>query len=152
MVIAAAAAVRAEADPQLLYAGYPYGLGVPLVYHALPAIAAGCRNNEGAVVPCAYGSLPALAVAAPAEAEAPAVEAERKKREAEPVAEATAEAAADPEADPWYYYSGLYGHHLGYHGYRPFTYSYAPYTYAHRKSFYLICFFFKFPLFTLRLP
>jgi len=45
-----------------------------------------------------YGLLPAVTPAAAEEA--PAVEAERKKREAE--------AEADPEADPWLYYSGLH--------------------------------------------
>merc|ERR1711970_1305856 len=64
------------------YTGYPYAgvYGYPYVYHGLP-----------------------LAVAAPAaaaEEEAPAVEAERKKHEAEP--------EADPEADPWYL---TYGYH-----------------------------------------
>merc|ERR1712082_587625 len=62
--------------------GYPYsgltytGLG----YHGLGYLP--------------YGLLPA------ATEEAPAVEADRKKREAE--------AEADPEADPWLYYSGLH--------------------------------------------
>lgn len=45
----------------------------------------------------------------------------RKKREAE----AEPEAEADPEADPWYFYSGYGGYHLGY----AHTYA-APYTYA----------------------
>merc|ERR1711936_172079 len=65
--------------------GYPYAYagytGYPFVYgHGLP--------------------LTVAAPAATAEEEAPAVEAERKKREAEP--------EADPEADPWYL---TYGYH-----------------------------------------
>merc|ERR1711953_429176 len=42
-------------------------------------------------------------------------------------------AHAPPEADPWLYYSGLYGHHgYGYgYNYAPLTYTYAPYTYSH---------------------
>merc|ERR1712121_487932 len=132
LVVAVAAYAKAEADPgfaysighvPLTYAHAPVAYGAPLVY-AAPA--AGCRNSEGKFVPCAQGSyfgyVP-IAAAAPAE-EAPAVESERKKREAEADPEAAAE--ADPEADPWLYYSGLYGHHgygLGYH--------YAPLTYSH---------------------
>merc|ERR1712088_174465 len=126
LVLAVAAYVRADADP-----GFAYSVGhLPLAYAHAPLVytaahapvvytapAAGCQNSEGKFVPCAQGSyfgyVPVAAAAAPAEA-APAVEAERKKREAE--AEPTAEAEADPEADPWLYYSGLYGHH-GYGGY-----------------------------------
>merc|ERR1719244_1741499 len=52
---------------------------------------------------------------------------EKRDAEAEPVADA----AADPEADPWLYYSGLYGHGYAYGHYAPLTYSYAPYTYSH---------------------
>jgi len=140
LVVAVAAYAKAEADPgfaysighvPLTYAHAPVAYGAPLVY-AAPA--AGCQNSEGKFVPCAQGSyfgyVPIAAAAAPAE-EAPAVESERKKREAEADPEAAAE--ADPEADPWLYYSGLYGHHgygLGYH-YAPLTYTYAPYTYSH---------------------
>merc|ERR1711981_90127 len=139
LVLAVVASAMAEADP-----GFAYSVGhLPLAHSHAPspvvytvaAPAAGCQNSEGKFVPCAQGSyfgyVPVAAAAAPAEA-APAVEAERKKREAE--AEPTAEAEADPEADPWLYYSGLYGHHgYGYGGYHyaPLTYSYAPYTYSH---------------------
>merc|ERR1712002_1406078 len=121
LVVAVAAYAKAEADPgfaysighvPLTYAHAPVAYGAPLVY-AAPA--AGCQNSEGKFVPCAQGSyfgyVP-IAAAAPAE-EAPAVESERKKREAEADPEAAAE--ADPEADPWLYYSGLYG--LGHYGY-----------------------------------
>merc|ERR1711970_89805 len=86
-----------------------------LLVLAVAAPAAGCQNSEGKFVPCAQGSyfgyVPVAAAAAPAE-EAP---------------------AADPEADPWLYYSGLYGHHgYGYgYNYAPLTYTYAPYTYSH---------------------
>merc|ERR1712168_1307794 len=144
LVLAVVAYVKAEADPAFVYStagviphvlpytAYPY-------VHAVP-LAAGCTNNDGAVVPCAHGLVApvvAAAAAAPAAAEAEAVETVAK-REAEPVAEATAEAdaEADPEADPWLYYSGLYGHGYGYHGYAPFAYSYAPYTYSHVYSHY----------------
>merc|ERR1711936_1507843 len=77
-VVALVAGVRAEAeaDPQLLYSGI-----YPGVYsHAIHAPVV--KSVE----------------AKPAEAKAPAVEAERKKREAEPVAEAVADAAPDAEA------------------------------------------------------
>merc|ERR1712025_1125073 len=131
LVVAVAAYAKAEADPgfaysighvPLTYAHAPVAYGAPLVY-AAPA--AGCQNSEGKFVPCAQGSyfgyVPIAAAAAPAE-EAPAVESERKKREAEPASEADPEAAAeaDPEADPWLLYGGW-----GYGGYH-----YAPYTYA----------------------
>merc|ERR1711997_423221 len=150
LVLAVAASAKAEADP-----GFAYSVGhLPLAYshvaspvvysapspvvYTVAAPAAGCQNSEGKFVPCAQGSyfgyVPVAAATAPAEA-APAVEAERKKREAEP----TAEAEADPEANPWLYYSGLYGHHgYGYGGYHyaPLTYSYAPYTYSHVYNHY----------------
>merc|ERR1711892_90120 len=160
LVIAVAAYAKAEAEAK---PGFAYSIGhLPLAYtHAAPALtyavphvnpvvytlglpAAGCQNSEGAFVPCAQGSyfgyVPVAAAAAPVEA-APAVEAERKKREAEaePTALAEADAEADPEADPWLYYSGVYGGHLGYGGYshyRPLTYSYAPYTYSHVYNHY----------------
>merc|ERR1712203_783153 len=152
LVLAVAAYVKADADP-----GFAYSVGhLPLAYaHAAPLVytaahapvvytapAAGCQNSEGKFVPCAQGSyfgyVPVAAAAAPAE-EAPAVEAERKKRDADADADATAEAEANPEADPWLYYSGLYGHHgYGYGGYHyaPLTYSYAPYTYSHVYNHY----------------
>merc|ERR1739838_859259 len=124
LVIAVAAYAKAEAEAK---PGFAYSIGhLPLAYaHAAPAItyavphvnpvvyalplpAAGCQNSEGAFVPCAQGSyfgyVPVAAAAAPAEA-APAVE-------AEPTALAEADAEADPEADPWLYYSGVYGGHL----------------------------------------
>merc|ERR1711973_908487 len=143
LVLAVAAYVKAEADPAFVYstAGViphvlPYAhVAYPYV-HAAP-LAAGCTNNDGALVPCAHGLVAPVvaAAAAPAAAEAEAVETVAK-REAKPVAEATAEAdaEADPEADPWLYYSGLYGY--GCHGYAPFAYSYAPYTYSHVYSHY----------------
>merc|ERR1712241_1560255 len=148
LVLAVVAYVKAEADPAFVYstagviphvlpyAAYPY-------VHAVP-LAAGCTNNDGAVVPCAHGLVApvvAAAAAAPAAAEAEAVETVAK-REAEPVAEATAEAdaEADPEADPWLFYSGLYGHGYGYHGYAPFAYTHVyshyglPYAYHGKRS------------------
>merc|ERR1711931_488485 len=102
LVLAVAAYTKADADP-----GFAYSVGhLPLAYshvaspvvysapspivYTVAAPAAGCQNSEGKFVPCAQGSyfgyVP-VAAAAPAE-EAPAVESERKKREAE----------ADPEA------------------------------------------------------
>merc|ERR1712038_963687 len=143
LVLAVAAYVKAEADPAFVYstAGvlphvYPYA-AYPYVHHALP-LAAGCTNNDGALVPCAHGLVAPVVAAAPVAAEAEAEVESVAKREAEPVAEATAEAdaEADPEADPWLYYSGLGYHHLGYHGYAPFAYSYAPYTYSHAYAHY----------------
>merc|ERR1719443_182305 len=127
LVFVAAVSAAPEADPLT----FAYSVGTPLVYtHAAAPLvtpvqylvpAVGCRNNEGALVPC-NGAVPFLTTA-PA-AEEPAVEAvDRKRREAEP--EAEAEAEADPEADPWLYYSGL-------HSYAPYTYSYGfPYAYRH---------------------
>merc|ERR1712241_1214984 len=115
LVLAVVAYVKAEADPAFVYstagviqhvlpyAAYPY-------VHAVP-LAAGCTNNDGAVVPCAHGLVA-------------------------PVVAAAAAAPAAPEADPWLFYSGLYGHGCGYHGYAPFAYSYAPYTYSHVYSHY----------------
>merc|ERR1711979_137175 len=116
LVVAVAAYAKAEADPgfaysighvPLTYAHAPVAYGAPLVY-AAPA--AGCQNSEGKFVPCAQGSYFGYV----------------------PIPAAAAE--ADPEADPWLYYSGLYGHHgYGYGGYHyaPLTYTYAPYTYSH---------------------
>merc|ERR1712027_21481 len=138
LVLAVAAYVKAEADPALVYstAGvYPYAAlpyaAYPYVHHAVPLLKAGCTNDQGVVVPCAHGGLVApvvaAAAAAPAEEAAEAVESV-EKREAEPAAEAT----ADAEADPWLYYSGLYGHHA----YAPFAYSYAPFAYRHAYSYY----------------
>merc|ERR1712038_1370557 len=141
LVLAVAAYARAEADPGFVYSvgAAPLVYHHPLAYHHVPlvyAAAAGCRNNEGSVVPCAHGVLPALApLAAAAEEAVVSVE----KREAEPTAEADAE--ADPEADPWLYYHGLgyaghhygYGYHglgLGYAGYAGYA-GYHPYAYHH---------------------
>merc|ERR1712084_148554 len=123
LVLAVAASVSAEADPQLLY-------NLPLAYHHAPLVyhhplvytaPVGCQNNEGAAVPCAHGVLPygLVPAGAPAAAEDDAEAAVSvEKREAEPTAEADAE--ADPEADPWLYYHGLgYAAHpygYGYYG------------------------------------
>merc|ERR1711997_1326342 len=94
LVAAAMAEAEAEADPAVFYAGayggFPYGYGLsgyagyagyPYTYgYGLPAYtyAAGCRNNNGALVPCAHGAVAAHVVA---------------KRE------------ADSEADPAYFVS-----------------------------------------------
>merc|ERR1711878_103023 len=105
LVLAVAAYAKAEARPGFAYhVGHPLTYAhLPLAYHHAPLVYAapvGCRNNDGALVPCAQGVLPALAplhvAAAPvAEAEDEAV-VSVEKREAE--AESTAE--ADAEADP----------------------------------------------------
>merc|ERR1711992_165887 len=122
LVLAVAAYAKAEADPgfayhvgPLAYAHYPVAAyHHPLVYTA----AAGCRNNEGALVPCAHGVLPTLAYGlVPAVAAAPAAE-------------------ADPEADPWYAYYAAHPYAYGFGGYYPHAYSYAPYTYSHVYSHY----------------
>merc|ERR1711892_1527770 len=144
LVLALAAYTKAEAEadpgfaytighaPALTYA-VPHAVAPALTY-AVPhvyTVPAGCQNSVGAFVPCAQGSfgiVPVAAAAAPAaEAEAAPAVVSVEKREAEATAEAEAE--ADPEADPWLYYSGLYGGHgYGYSHYAPLTYSYAPYT------------------------
>merc|ERR1712156_1375166 len=134
LAVAAYAKAEAEADPGFVYSTGALPLAPALTYAYNPVVytvpAAGCQNSEGAFVPCAqgnyFGYVPIAAAAAPA-----VEEAERKKREAE----AEPEAEADPEADPWLYYSGLYGHGYGY-GYAPLTYSYAPYTYSHVYNHY----------------
>merc|ERR1712088_543219 len=100
LVLAVAAYVKADADP-----GFAYSVGhLPLAYAHAPLV------YTAAHAPVVYTA----AAAAPAE-EAPAVEAERKKRDAD--ADATADADANPEADPWLFYSGLYGHHGYGYGY-----------------------------------
>merc|ERR1712083_60401 len=150
LVLAVAASVSAEADPQLLYNLPLTYHHAPLAYHHVPLVytapAVGCRNNDGNLVPCAHGVLPTYAaLAAPVEAAAePADEAvvsvEKREAVAEPTAEADAE--ADPEADPWLYYHGLgyaarpygygyYGHHLGYYGHHLGYAAYHPYAYSH---------------------
>merc|ERR1712203_125761 len=150
LVLAVAAYAKAEADPGFAYhVGHPltYAHHYPLAYHHTPlvyaAAAAGCTNNEGALVPCAHGVLPTLPYFGVVPAAAPAAEAEDEavvsveKREA--TAEPEADAEADPEADPWYaYYAAhpyTYAGYGGYH-YAPHAYSYAPYTYASVYSHY----------------
>merc|ERR1711962_107407 len=145
LAVAAYAKAEAEADP-----GFVYSVGhAPLVFNTLPyaplayhhplvyTAAAGCRNNEGSLVPCAHGVLPALAPlavapAAPAAAEDDAVVSVEKRE-----ATAEAEAEADPEADPWlaYYAAHPYAYGYGYH-YAPHAYSYAPFSYAGVYSHY----------------
>ena len=141
LVIALAACAKgdAEADPGFVYSvGHlPIALvavAPALTYATVPVTytvpAAGCQNSEGAFVPCnggQYFGLVPVAAAPAAEDDAPEVSVEKRDAEAEPVADV----AADPEADPWLYYSGLYGHGYGYGHYASLTYSYAPYTYSH---------------------
>merc|ERR1711892_161562 len=127
LVLALAAYTKAEADPGFAYSighapaltyAVPHAVAPALTYavpHAAPALTyavphvftlpTGCQNSEGAFVPCAQGSYGVVPVAAAAAAPA-------------------AEAEADPAADPWLYYSGLYGGHgYGYSHYAPLTYS-----------------------------
>merc|ERR1711910_236406 len=125
LVLAVAAYAKAEADPGFAYhVGHPltYAHHYPLAYHHTPLVytaAAGCTNNEGALVPCAHGVLPTLPYygVLPAVAAAP---------------------AAEPEADPWYAYYAAHPYaYAGYGGYyAPHAYSYAPYTYSHVYSHY----------------
>ena len=90
----------------------------------------GCRNVQGAEVPCALPSLvPAAAgdvVAVPAEP----TETKRKRRSAE--AEAEADPEAVPEADPWLYYSHVpaYPYHFAPPVYTPYHFP-APLHYLH---------------------
>merc|ERR1739848_757539 len=178
-VVALVAGVRAEAeaDPQLLYSGiypgvYSHAIHAPVVQsvevkpaevktvpltYTLPYAGAFPYTYGAYPFHFPYGLVPAIK---PAEAEAPAVEAERKKREAEPVAEP--DAAPDAEADPWFAYSGYHPYAYGYHpyaayhpvvktikpvetkvikaptytysynhAYHPYTYGYAGYPYAY---------------------
>merc|ERR1712193_50654 len=119
LVLAVAAYAKAEADPgfayhvgPLAYAHYPVAAyHHPLVYTA----AAGCTNNDGALVPCAHGVLPPLPYGLVA---------------------AAPDAEADPEADPWYAYYAAHPYAYGFGGYYPHAYSYAPYTYGHVYSHY----------------
>ena len=156
----AAVSAAPEAGPQfayavgsspLVYAEAPY----PLVHHAVQYTvpATGCRNDAGAIVPCA-GAVPfvapiaapfAVPVAAPAAVNEPAVDepavvVERKRREAE--AEPEAAADADAEADPWLLYGGYgyaapYAYH-GYSGYSPYAYHggyYGHYAHAYAHPY-----------------
>merc|ERR1712179_598356 len=123
LVLAVAAYAKAEADPGFAYhVGHPltYAHHYPLAYHHTPLVytaAAGCTNNEGALVPCAHGVLPTLPYygVLPAVAAAPAA-----------------------EADPWYAYYAAHPYAYGGYGgyYAPHAYSYAPYTYSHVYSHY----------------
>ena len=122
-MLAVAAYAKAKAGPfdPLSYAAYhPLANHHPLVFAAPD----GCRDNDGALFPCASGVLPALAPLSVPAAEAESV----GKREAE----------ADPEADPWYAYYAAHPYaYAGYGGYyAPHAYSYAPYTYSHVYSHY----------------
>ena len=125
-MIALFGAVQAEADPGFVYnVGYPHAYGLPLVYtHPVAYANNVCKNEAGAVVPCALGVAhgsgvynfadapvglhPVLgavgaAPVAPAAAEADAV-VSVEKREAE--AEAEADPEAEAAADAWYAYYG----------------------------------------------
>merc|ERR1712168_1266929 len=141
LVLAVAAYAKAEAEPGFVYhSGHPLTYALPLAYHHQPlvyAAAAGCRNHEGSLVPCAHGVLPALSVV-PAVASAPAAEAEDEAVVSVEKREATAEAdaEADPEADPWYAYYAAHPYAYGFGGYYPHAYSYAPYAYGHVYSHY----------------
>merc|ERR1719443_863906 len=125
LVFVAAVSAAPEADPLT----FAYSVGTPLVYtHAAAPLvtpvqylvpAVGCRNNEGALVPC-NGAVPFLTTVP-----------------------AAAEAEADPEADPWLYYSGLhsyapYTYSYGFpYAYRHAAYAYAPYSAYHYAAPYI---------------
>merc|ERR1712010_71247 len=142
---------EAEADPGFVYTvGYhPPVYGLPLVYtHPVAYANNVCKNEAGAVVPCAspvaVGSgvynfadapvglhpvVPGVAPVAPAAAEADAVVSVEKR-------EAEAEAEAEAAADAWYAYYGRpayygYGYGLGgyYGGYAGYYGGYAGYGY-----------------------
>merc|ERR1711997_1096002 len=118
LVLAVAAYAKAEADPGFAYhVGHPltYAHHYPLAYHnpVVYTAAAGCTNNDGALVPCAHGVLPTVAAAPAAEAEDEAVVSVEKRE-----ATAEADAEADPEADPWYAYYAAHPYaYAGYGGY-----------------------------------
>merc|ERR1712215_629085 len=92
LVVALVAGVHGDADPQLLLAGYPLVYGAHHVVHTpvVKAVEVKPVTYAGHTYPYVFGHGLPLTGAAPAavEEEAPAVESERKKREAE----------ADPEA------------------------------------------------------
>merc|ERR1719495_1321454 len=95
----------ADADPQLLLAGSPLVYGAHHLVHTpvVKFVEPEPVTYLGHTYPYVFGHglpLTGAAPAEPVEEEAPAVESERKKREAEP--------EADPEADPWYL---AYGYH-----------------------------------------
>merc|ERR1712037_640947 len=153
----------AEADPAFAYTiGHPHVYGVPLVYThpVLPVAYANnvCKNEAGAVVPCAspvavgsgvynfadapVGLHPVVpgvvgaAPVAPAAAEADAV-VSVEKREAE--AEAEADPEAEAAADAWYAYYGrpaYYGGYYGYRGYYGLPYGYGYYAHGGRPYSY----------------
>merc|ERR1712055_439626 len=104
LVVALVAGAHADADPQLLLAGYPLVYGAYHVVHTpvVKAVEVKPVTYAGHIYPYVFGHGLPLTGAAPAavEEEAPAVESERKKREAEP--------EADPNADPLYL---TYGYH-----------------------------------------
>ncbi len=138
-----------EADPAFAYSVgaplvYTHAVHAPVVYsaavhHPLVYAAAGCRNDAGALVPCAQGvlpyvTLPAVAAAAaeePAAEEAAAVVEARKKREADadPAILASSTVVKNPApvvqyvaAHPYAAY-GLYGYpYAAYHGAYPYLY------------------------------
>merc|ERR1712010_447544 len=154
---------EAEADPGFVYTvGYhPPVYGLPLVYtHPVAYANNVCKNEAGAVVPCAspvaVGSgvynfadapvglhpvVPGVAPVAPAAAEADAV-VSVEKREAE--AEAEADPEAEAAADAWYayygrpaYYGGYYGYGgYGYRGYYGLPYGYGYYAHGGRPYSY----------------
>merc|ERR1712029_1045691 len=131
---------------------FAYHVGHPLVYtHPVvaPVVYANnvCKNEAGAVVPCASGVVPgsgvynfndapaglvpvvgAAAPAAAAPADDSVVSVEKREAEANPEAEA--------EADPYLLYANYYGHpayyggYYGYGRYYGFPYGYGYYAHA----------------------
>merc|ERR1712215_219534 len=126
LVVALVAGVHADADadPQLLLAGYPLVYGAHHVVHTpvVKAVEVKPVTYAGHTYPYVFGHGLPLTGAAPAavEEEAPAVESERRKREAEP--------EADPEADPWYL---TYGYHAPVTYTSPVVYNSLVHPYTH---------------------
>merc|ERR1719447_651736 len=101
---------KAEADPYLLYGGYPYtGLthgityGAYNPYYTLPVVKAAEAEEKKTVVPLhypinyGYYGHPLTHYYG------------KREAEAEPTADADADADADAKADPWLAYSGYAG-------------------------------------------
>merc|ERR1712088_1221384 len=140
VLVTLVAAITADAEPQLAPLPYwnpfllptlpiaakaddaeakeePEKPALPLVYtHPLTLQHAGCQNNMGQAVPCAYGS---LVLAGPIQDNEKVKEVEKRSAESEAAPE------ADPEADPFFYYAPTYYSHRPLYGLysRPYYYN-----------------------------
>merc|ERR1712008_74403 len=125
-VAPAAAAERKKRDADPEATPHAYTVSAPAVTHTVPAVAYthpvaayGYGHHAGVYgYPHAYGGLYGYGLPVVA----PAAEAERKKRDADPEATPEADPEAEAAADAWYgyygrpsYYGGHYGR--GYGGY-----------------------------------